>query len=257
MRAWIGREERQSELLTAAQVQRFNATFDREGPLEDGAEEVSLEIRDVTDRVYAALEGVTGVNPAEGARGPRGWERLPTYLSRRDVVRLLEAVRQIVPEARFYQASSSELFGKAIDVPQSEATPFHPRSPYAVAKLYAHWMTVNYRVRFDMYACSGILFNHESPLRGLEFVTRKVTYGVARIAHGLDDALYLGNLDARRDWGFAGDYVDAMWRMLQQDEPDDFVVATGETHTVERLVDLAFARYVRRSRPPGTIGRLA
>ncbi len=158
------------------------------------------------------------------------------------VTRLLEAVRQVNPRIRFYQASSSEMYGQVRETPQTEMTPFHPRSPYGVAKAYGHYITVNYRESYDMFCCSGILFNHESPRRGLEFVTRKVTYGVARIAHGLDDALYLGNLDARRDWGFAGDYVDAMWRMLQQDEPDDFVVATGETHTVERLVDLAFAR---------------
>ncbi len=156
------------------------------------------------------------------------------------VTRLLEAIRQVNPAIRFYQASSSEMFGRVLETPQSEQTPFYPRSPYGVAKVYGHYITVNYRESYGMYACSGILFNHESPRRGLEFVTRKVTNGVARIAHGLDDHLTLGNLDARRDWGFAGDYVDAMWRMLQQDEPEDFVVATGETNTVERLVQLAF-----------------
>ena len=156
------------------------------------------------------------------------------------VTRLLEAIRQVNPAIRFYQASSSEMFGRVLETPQSEDTPFYPRSPYGVAKVYGHYITVNYRESYDLFACSGILFNHESPRRGLEFVTRKVTNGVARIAMGLDDHLTLGNLDARRDWGFAGDYVDAMWRMLQQDEPEDYVVATGETHTVERLVQLAF-----------------
>ncbi|MBI2684077.1 MAG: GDP-mannose 4,6-dehydratase [Actinobacteria bacterium] len=158
------------------------------------------------------------------------------------VTRLLEAIRQVDPTIRFYQASSSEMFGKVMEVPQSEATPFYPRSPYGVAKVYGHYITVNYRESFGLHASSGILFNHESPRRGLEFVTRKVTDGVARIKHGLASELRLGNLDARRDWGFAGDYVRAMWLMLQQDEPDDYVVATGETHTVERLVHLAFAR---------------
>jgi GDPmannose 4,6-dehydratase len=156
------------------------------------------------------------------------------------VTRLLEAIRQVNPAIRFYQASSSEMFGRVLETPQNEDTPFYPRSPYGVAKVYGHYITVNYRESYDLFACSGILFNHESPRRGLEFVTRKVTNGVARIKMGLDEHLTLGNLDARRDWGFAGDYVDAMWRMLQQDEPEDFVVATGETHTVERLVQLAF-----------------
>jgi GDPmannose 4,6-dehydratase len=156
------------------------------------------------------------------------------------VTRLLEAIRQVDPSIRFYQASSSEMYGRVLETPQSETTPFYPRSPYGVAKAYGHYITVNYRESYDLFACSGILFNHESPRRGLEFVTRKVTDGVARIKLGLADELVLGNLDARRDWGFAGDYVDAMWRMLQQDVADDYVVATGETNTVERLVALAF-----------------
>jgi len=156
------------------------------------------------------------------------------------VTRLLEAIRSFDPTIRFYQASSSEMYGRVLETPQSETTPFYPRSPYGVAKVYGHYITVNYRESYGMFACSGILFNHESPRRGLEFVTRKVTHGVARIKLGLTDHLTLGNLDARRDWGFAGDYVDAMWRMLQQDEPDDYVVATGVTNTVERLVELAF-----------------
>ncbi len=159
------------------------------------------------------------------------------------VTRLLEAIRLAHPEARFYQASSSEMFGKAQGTPQRETTPFYPRSPYGVAKVYGHWITVNYRESYGLYAVSGILFNHESPRRGLEFVTRKVTSGVARIVKGKQQELLLGNLDARRDWGFAGDYVDAMWRMLQRPQPTDYVIGTGETHTVRELCELAF-RYV-------------
>ncbi len=158
------------------------------------------------------------------------------------VTRILNAMREGAPEARFYQASSSEMFGKVQHVPQTEETPFYPRSPYGVAKVYGHWITVNYRESYNLHASSGILFNHESPRRGLEFVTRKITYAVARIAHGLDTELALGNLDARRDWGFAGDYVEMMWRMLQQQEADDYVVATGETHSVEEFCRLAFSR---------------
>jgi GDPmannose 4,6-dehydratase len=157
------------------------------------------------------------------------------------VTRMLEAIRTVNPEIRFYQASSSEMFGKVREVPQSETTPFYPRSPYGVAKVYGHWITVNYRESYNLFACSGILFNHESPRRGLEFVTRKVTYNVAKIKLGLADQLALGNLDARRDWGFAGDYVQAMWLMLQQDEPDDYVVGTGATHAVQELCEVAFA----------------
>lgn len=156
------------------------------------------------------------------------------------VTRILEAVRLGWPRARFYQASSSEMFGRAVETPQRESTPFYPRSPYGVAKCYGHWITVNYRESYGLYAVSGILFNHESPRRGIEFVTRKVTDGVARIRHGLASELRLGNLDARRDWGFAGDYVDAMWRMLQRPDPSDYVIGTGETHTVRELVEIAF-----------------
>lgn len=156
------------------------------------------------------------------------------------VTNMLEAVRLTKPEARFYQASSSEMFGKVVETPQKETTPFYPRSPYGVAKVYGHWITVNYRESYDMYACSGILFNHESPRRGVEFVTRKVTDAVARIKMGLQSELRMGNLDAKRDWGFAGDYVKAMWLMLQQDQPDDYVISTGETHTVHELVEIAF-----------------
>jgi GDPmannose 4,6-dehydratase len=157
------------------------------------------------------------------------------------VTRLLDAIRIVDPDIRFYQASSSEMFGKVQEVPQTESTPLYPRSPYGVAKVYGHWITVNYRESYDLHASSGILFNHESPRRGIEFLPRKVSYGVARIANNLDDKLQLGNLDAQRDWGFAADYVRAMWLMLQQSAPDDFVVATGETHSVRELCELAFA----------------
>jgi GDPmannose 4,6-dehydratase len=156
------------------------------------------------------------------------------------VTRLLEAVREVCPEARFYQASSSEMFGKVRETPQNESTPFYPRSPYGVAKAYGHFITVNYRESYDMPLCSGILFNHESPRRGLEFVTRKITWHAAAIKLGQRDELRLGNLDAKRDWGYAKDYVEAMWLMLQQDTPEDFVIATGETNTVRRCVEIAF-----------------
>jgi GDPmannose 4,6-dehydratase len=156
------------------------------------------------------------------------------------VTRMLEAMREVVPGARFYQASSSEMFGKVREVPQRESTPFYPRSPYGVAKAYGHFITVNYRESYDLFACSGLLFNHESPRRGLEFVTRKVTHGAAAIKLGLRDELALGNLDAERDWGYAKDYVEAMWLMLQQERPEDFVIATGQARSVRHLVDVAF-----------------
>jgi GDPmannose 4,6-dehydratase len=156
------------------------------------------------------------------------------------VTRLLDAIRQVDPEIRFYQASSSEMFGKVREVPQNESTPFYPRSPYGVAKVYGHWITVNYRESYNLFACSGILFNHESPRRGLEFVTRKVTFGAARIKLGIARDLRLGNLDAKRDWGYAGDYVRAMWLMLQQDRPDDYIVGSGQTHSVRELCQVAF-----------------
>jgi GDPmannose 4,6-dehydratase len=169
----------------------------------------------------------------------------PEYTANSDglgALRILEAIRVLGLEdkSRFYQASTSELFGKVREVPQKESTPFYPRSPYSVAKLYAYWITVNYREAYDMFACNGILFNHESPLRGETFVTRKITIAVSKIKKGLQDKLYLGNLNAKRDWGFAGDYVEAMWLMLQQDKPDDYVVATGETHSVREFTELAF-----------------
>ena len=174
---------------------------------------------------------------------PTSWQQpvLTGEFTALGVTRLLEAVRLAHPRARFYQASSSEMFGKVREAPQDESTPFYPRSPYGVAKVYAHLITVNYRESYDLYAVSGILFNHESPRRGLEFVTRKVSDGVARIKLGLSDELRLGNLDAERDWGFAGDYVDVMWRMLQQPKPEDYVVGTGVAHSVRDLVKLAFA----------------
>ena len=156
------------------------------------------------------------------------------------VLRMLEAIRQTNPKIKFYQASSSEMFGKVQEIPQKETTPFYPRSPYGVSKVFGYWITVNYRESFNIFACNGILFNHESPLRGTEFVTRKITLGVARIKKGLQDHIELGNLDSKRDWGFAGDYVRAMWLMLQQNKPDDYVIATGETHTVREFVELAF-----------------
>jgi GDPmannose 4,6-dehydratase len=158
------------------------------------------------------------------------------------VTRLLDAIRIVDPGVRFYQASSSEMFGKVQSVPQNERTPFYPRSPYGVAKLYGHWITVNYRESYDLHASSGILFNHESPRRGLEFVTRKISHGVAQIKLGQADELRLGNLDSQRDWGYAGDYVEAMWRMVQQDEPDNYVVSTDETHSVREFCELAFSQ---------------
>jgi GDPmannose 4,6-dehydratase len=173
---------------------------------------------------------------------PASWEQpmLTGEFNALGVTRALDAVRQVDPTIRVYQASSSEMFGKVREVPQTELTPFYPRSPYGVAKVFGHYITVNYRESYGMFACSGILFNHESPRRGLEFVTRKVTNGVARIKLGLQDKLALGNLDAKRDWGFSGDYVRAMWLMLQQDEPDDYVIATGVSHSVRDLVEQAF-----------------
>jgi GDPmannose 4,6-dehydratase len=173
---------------------------------------------------------------------PASWDQpmLTGEFNAQGVTRVLEAVRQVDPAIRIYQASSSEMFGKVREVPQTELTPFYPRSPYGVSKVFAHYITVNYRESYNLFAVSGILFNHESPRRGLEFVTRKVTDGVARIKLGLADSLTLGNLDAQRDWGFAGDYVRAMWLMLQQDQADDYVIATGQSHSVRTLVELAF-----------------
>lgn len=211
-------------------------------------EKVWLEQADLLDQ-YSLLDVIKRVEPDEvynlAAMSfvPTSWTQpvLTTEFDAVGVTRILEAIRLANPSIRFYQASSSEMFGKVREVPQKESTAFHPRSPYGVAKVYGHYITVNYRESYGLFACSGILFNHESPRRGLEFVTRKVTDGVARVKLGLAEDLRLGNLDARRDWGFAGDYVKAMWLMLQQDQADDYVVATGEQHTVGELVEIAFA----------------
>jgi GDPmannose 4,6-dehydratase len=175
---------------------------------------------------------------------PTSWQQpvLTGEFTAIGVTRMLDAIRAINPEIRFYQASSSEMFGKVVETPQRESTPFYPRSPYGVAKVYGHWITVNYRESYDLHATSGILFNHEGPRRGLEFSTRKISHGAARIKLGLATELRLGNLDSKRDWGYAGDYVEAMWLMLQQDAPDDYVIATGETHSVRELCELAFDR---------------
>jgi len=210
-------------------------------------DQVELVQADLLDQ-YSLIEAMQSVAPDEiynlAAQSfvPTSWNQpvLTGEFTALGVTRMLEAVRLVNPRVRFYQASSSEMFGKVLETPQSEQTPFYPRSPYGVAKAYGHFITVNYRESYNLFAVSGILFNHESPRRGLEFVTRKVTNGVARIKLGLDSELRLGNLDARRDWGFAGDYVDAMWRMLQQDEAEDYVISTDETHQVRELVDVAF-----------------
>jgi len=205
-----------------------------QGDLHDQSSLVDLVERYHPEEVY---------NLAAQSFVPTSWNQpvLTGEVTALGVTRMLEAIRLVNPETRFYQASSSEMFGKVREVPQNENTPFYPRSPYGVAKVYAHWITVNYRESYDLFAVSGILFNHESPRRGLEFVTRKITYGVARIKLGLTKELRLGNLESRRDWGFAGDYVEAMWMMLQRGEPEDFVIGTGETHSVRELCQLAFS----------------
>lgn len=220
-------------------------TFDRIAHL---TKSITLHQADLLDQlslieVLKAVEPDEVYNLAAMSFVPTSWKQpvLTGEFTAIGVTRMLEAVRLINAKGiRFYQASSSEMYGKVQEVPQREQTPFYPRSPYGVAKVYGHWITVNYRESYNMFCCSGILFNHESPRRGKEFVTRKVTETVARIKLGLAKELRLGNLDARRDWGFAGDYVEAMWLMLQQDEPDDYVVATGETHSVQELVEVAF-----------------
>jgi GDPmannose 4,6-dehydratase len=193
-------------------------------------------------RVLADVRPTEVYNLAAMSFVPASWEQpmLTGEFNAQGVTRMLEAVRHVDPALRFYQASSSEMFGKVREVPQTELTPFYPRSPYGVSKVFAHYITVNYRESYNLFAVSGILFNHESPRRGLEFVTRKVTNGVARIRAGLADSLALGNLDSQRDWGFAGDYVQAMWLMLQQDQADDYVISTGKTHSVGQLVEVAF-----------------
>jgi GDPmannose 4,6-dehydratase len=220
-------------------------TFERIGHLLDDVELLSADLLDQTSLVDAMVEARPDevYNLAAQSFVQTSWTQpvLTGEFTALGVTRMLEAVRKAAPDARFYQASSSEMFGKVVETPQSETTPFYPRSPYGVAKVYGHWITVNYRESYNLYAVSGILFNHESPRRGLEFVTRKVSDGVARIHLGMAKELALGNLDARRDWGFAGDYVDAMWRMLQRDEPDDYVIGTGRTWAVRDLVEQAFA----------------
>jgi GDPmannose 4,6-dehydratase len=210
-------------------------------------DKVSLHQADLLDQtsIAAVLDQVRPdevYNLAAMSFVPTSWAQpvLTAEFTAVGVTRLLDAIRQVVPQARFYQASSSEMFGKVRETPQTELTPFHPRSPYGVAKVYGHYITMNYRESYGLFACSGILFNHESPRRGLEFVTRKITHAVARIKLGLQNELRLGNLQAKRDWGFAGDYVRAMWLMLQQNQPDDYVVGTGETHSVEEFVQIAF-----------------
>ena len=220
-------------------------TFERIKHIQD---RVAFVQADLTDQV-SMIDAIDEVRPNEvynlAAQSfvPTSWKQpiLTADVTALGVTRVLEAIRVVDKSIRFYHASSSEMFGKVLEVPQSEQTPFYPRSPYGVAKVYGHFITVNYRESYDIFACSGILFNHESPRRGLEFVTRKVTDGVARIKLGLADELRLGNLDAKRDWGYALDYVDAMWQMLQQDEPDDFVISSGKMHTVRELCEAAFA----------------
>ena len=205
----------------------------RQGDLLDQLSLIDL-VKDVQpDEIY---------NLAAQSFVPTSWTQpvLTSEFTALGVTRLLEAIRLTNPEIKFYQASSSEMFGKVQEVPQTETTPFYPRSPYGVSKVYGHYITVNYRESYGIFASSGILFNHESPRRGLEFVTRKISHGVARIKLGLDDKIYLGNLDAARDWGYAGDYVDAMWRMLQQDEPDNYIIASGVTHSVKDFLQVAF-----------------
>jgi len=228
-------------------VRRSSTTpYERIAHLVDRVELVSADLLDqtsLTDAVHDAQPDEI-YNLAAQSFVATSWTQpvLTGEFTALGVTRLLEAMRKAAPKARFYQASSSEMFGKVVETPQRESTPFWPRSPYGVAKVYGHWITVNYRESFGLYAVSGILFNHESPRRGLEFVTRKVTDGVARIKLGISKELRLGNLEARRDWGFAGDYVDAMWRMLQRDAPTDYVVGTGRTWSVRQLCEIAFAR---------------
>ncbi len=221
-------------------------TFERISHIEDKLELVQADLLDQ----YSLIDAIKKTNPDEvynlAAQSfvPTSWNQpvLTGEFTALGVTRIMEAIRLVNTNIRFYQASSSEMFGMVRETPQSEMTPFYPRSPYGVAKVYGHYITVNYRESYDLFACSGILFNHESPRRGLEFVTRKVTDAAARIKLGLQKELRMGNLDARRDWGFAGDYVVAMWLMLQQDKPDDYVISTDETHKVEELVEVAFAR---------------
>jgi len=241
-----------AELLLSKDYEVFGmvrrASTETAGRIEHIRDRVTLLQGDLLDQ-SSLVEVLHEVNPDEiynlAAQSfvPTSWNQpvLTGEFTGLGVTRMLEAMKKVCSKSKFYQASSSEMFGKVQEVPQSENTPFYPRSPYGVAKAYGHFITINYRESFNLFACSGILFNHESPRRGLEFVTRKITDGVARIKLGLANELRLGNLDAKRDWGFAGDYVEAMWLMLQQDKADDYVVATGETHEVKEFVQIAFS----------------
>ncbi len=225
---------RRSSTVTFGRIEHIQDEIEIiQGDLHDQSSLVSVMEEFCPDEVY---------NLAAQSFVPTSWKQpvLTGEVTALGVTRMLEAIRLVNPSTRFYQASSSEMFGKVRDVPQTELTPFYPSSPYGVAKVYGHWITVNYRESYNLFACSGILFNHESPRRGLEFVTRKITHGVARIKLGLADELRLGNLESRRDWGYAGDFVEAMWLMLQQDFPDDYVVCTGETHSVREFCQAAF-----------------
>jgi GDPmannose 4,6-dehydratase len=226
---------RRSSTVTFGRIEHIQDHIEIiQGDLHDQSSLVSVMEEYHPDEVY---------NLAAQSFVPTSWKQpvLTGEVTALGVTRMLEAIRLVNPATRFYQASSSEMFGKVREVPQTEATPFYPRSPYGVAKVYGHWIAVNYRESYNLFACSGILFNHESPRRGLEFVTRKITHGVARIKLGLANELRLGNLESRRDWGFAGDFVEAMWLMLQQDAPDDYVVCTGQTHSVREFCDAAFS----------------
>jgi GDPmannose 4,6-dehydratase len=226
---------RRSSVITFERIQHIQDQIDIiQGDLHDQSSLMDLIEQYKPDEVY---------NLAAQSFVPTSWNQpvLTGEVTALGVTRMLEAIRLLTPKTRFYQASSSEMFGKVHEVPQRETTPFYPRSPYGVAKVYGHWITVNYRESYNLFAVSGILFNHESPRRGTEFVTRKITYGAVRIKLGLANDLHLGNLESRRDWGFAGDYVDAMWRMIQNDQPVDFVVGTGETHTVREFCEKVFS----------------
>ena len=221
-------------------------TFERIEHIQDDIQIVQGDLHDQSSMVAVLEEHKPDevYNLAAQSFVPTSWSQplLTAEVTGLGVARMLEAIRLVNSKIRFYQASSSEMFGKVLEVPQSETTPFYPRSPYGVAKVYGHWITINYRESFDMFATSGILFNHESPRRGLEFVTRKISATVAKIKLGLTKELRLGNLESQRDWGFAGDYVEAMWLMLQQPEPDNFVIGTGETHAVREFCEVAFGR---------------
>jgi len=227
---------RRSSTVTCERIQHIqNDLTIVQGDLHDQSSLVSILEEYKPDEVY---------NLASQSFVPTSWSQavLTGEVTAMGVTRLLESIRLVNPKARFYQASSSEMFGKVVETPQRETTSFYPRSPYGVAKVYGHWITINYRESYNLFAVSGILFNHESPRRGLEFVTRKISNAVARIKLGMAKEVRLGNLESRRDWGFAGDYVDAMWRMLQQDQPDNFVIGTNETHSVQEFCEIAFGR---------------